>query len=120
MTLEEFKKKNKPKSDSKLNDFKDEIKNLIENKYSQTSICQFLKSKNVITKQSNLSQFIKRHFKELVQKTKDEAVAIVEEVEPRIQTQTPQKSTTGTSSLFKKSEVKSYEIVEPDYSKFHH
>lgn len=112
MTLEEFKKKNRPKRGSKLNDFKDEIKDLVESKYSQSAICQFLKSKNVITKQSNLSQFIKRHFKEPAES--------IEEPEPIRQVQTPQKPTTSTSSLFKKSEVKSYEIVEPDYSKFHH
>lgn len=119
MNIEEFKKKNKPKSASSLKKFEGEILELVNDGFSQESICQYLKSNGVTTKQSNLSQYLKRHFKVSVQKTKIEERKSVK-VEPIIQTQTPQKPTTSTSNLFKKSEVKSFEIVEPDYSKFNH
>lgn len=119
MNIEEFKKKNKPKKTSSLSKFKNEIKELIEDRFTQAAICEYLKSNGVVTKQSNLSQYLKRHFKETGQKTKTEAVESVK-IETTTQTKSPQKPTTSASNLLKKSEVKSYEIVEPDYSKFHH
>jgi hypothetical protein len=111
MDIDEFKKKYKPKKVSNLSRYKKEIKKLLEDDFSQESICQFLRFKGIVTKQSNLSQYLKRHLKG--QATIKKERVEIEKVESEIQTPPAQ-------SLFKKSEVKAYEIVEPDYSKYIH
>lgn len=116
MNLEEFKKKNKKlKNKSKLFDFKNEIIELITDGYSQESICEFLKENGVNAKQSNLSQFIKKltKAKKEIPKIEEEKIekAEVEEL------QEPQEPT-QKKSLLKTSNVKKFEIIEPDYSKF--
>ena len=107
MDLIAFKKKYKVKKISELHKFNSEISQLIEEGFSQKSICEFLRLNGVDAKQSNLSQYIKRQ--QQPKKVKEDL-----EIEKK---PTPQKTTTP-SNLFKKSEVKSFEIIEPDYSQF--
>lgn len=60
MTLEEFKKTEKKKRLSKLENFKNEIFELNNEGYSLKTIIRFLEKKGVKTCQSNLLSFLKR------------------------------------------------------------
>lgn len=60
MTIEEFKNKKKPKNPSVLDKYKTEILDLLNNGFSQMSICEFLEKNGVLTSQQNLSRYIKR------------------------------------------------------------
>jgi arginine repressor len=59
MKLEDFKNKKKPKNPSVLDKFKKEIIELVNDNYSQMSICEFLEKNGVKTSQQNLSRYIK-------------------------------------------------------------
>jgi arginine repressor len=117
MDLEEFKKKHKTKYKSKLFNFKIEILELITDGYSQESICKFLKENGVQTNQPSVSRFISKLTNE--QKIKKETFILKKE-NPETQEVVKEKpsETTQKKSLLKKSEIKNYEMVEPDYSKF--
>lgn len=60
MDIEEFKKKNKPKRASSLKDFESKILELVNDRFSQKSICEYLKSNGVKTTQQNVSRFCKK------------------------------------------------------------
>jgi arginine repressor len=123
MTLESFKKKNqKLKNKSKLFEFQNEIIELITDGYSQESICEFLQENGVKTNQPSVSRFVKKITKIEEPKKEDlkkedlktntslnEMKQIKEE-----NTQEPVQK----KSLLKTSNVKTFEIIEPDYSKF--
>ena len=59
MNIEEFRKKLKPKKTSNLKKFEVEIKELLDDGYSQKSICEYLKLNGVVTTQQNISRFCK-------------------------------------------------------------
>jgi arginine repressor len=59
MRLEDFKNKKKPKNPSALDKFRKEIIELVNDNYSQMSICEFLEKNGVKTSQQNLSRYIK-------------------------------------------------------------
>ena len=59
MKIEDFKKKMKPKKDSELKKFQNEILELIHAKYSHESISIFLNQNGVKTSRRNVSKFIK-------------------------------------------------------------
>jgi arginine repressor len=100
MKIEDFKKKKKPKNKSKLFDFKNEILQLIKDEYSQESICEFLKENGVQTKQSNISQFVKKLKK--TQEPKKE-IPKIEEKKASISTnEIKQESTPNTGIQFPK------------------
>jgi arginine repressor len=124
MKIEDFKKKQKAKSKSKLFNFKNEILELIRDEYSQESICEFLKENGVQTKQSNISQFLKKLKK--IQEPKKEDLKIEEKKstislnEIKQPKEEKSKEPEPKKSLLKTSNVKKFEIIEPDYSKFIH
>lgn len=112
MNIEEFRKKLKPKKTSNLKKFEVEIKELLDDGYSQKSICEYLKLNGIHISQPNLCRFIKKNSKSTTTATKKEEnyqKELVENEKVEIKKE---------SGLLKKSVVKSYEIVEPDYSKF--
>jgi hypothetical protein len=59
MRLEDFKNKKKPKNPSALDKFRKEIIELVNDNYSQMSICEFLSKNGVKTSQPNLCMYIK-------------------------------------------------------------
>lgn len=59
MDLIAFKKKYKVKKISELHKFNSEISQLIQEGFSQKSICEFLRSNGIKASQQNLSRFIK-------------------------------------------------------------
>jgi hypothetical protein len=59
MKLEDFKNKKKPKNPSALDKFRKEIIELVNDNYSQMSICEFLEKNGVKTSQPNLCMYIK-------------------------------------------------------------
>ncbi len=83
MTLEEFKAKNKPKYQSKLNKYNDEIMDLYESNLSQKTIVAFLKSKNIEVTQ----QCVSKHIKKLLEKSEDKnkTAPEVKTVEKKVQ-----------------------------------
>lgn len=112
MDIEEFRRKKRPKKTSNLKKFEVEIKELLNDGYSQLSICEFLKSNGINVTQPNLCRFIKKNSKsttKLPQK-KEENHQKESVVNDKVELK--------QSGLLKQSVVKNYEIVEPDYSKF--
>lgn len=61
MDLEEFKKKHKPKKASSLDDYKDEIFNLLNEKYSHENIAKYIRSEGTPTTRQNVTRWIKRN-----------------------------------------------------------
>ena len=124
MKIEEFKKRKKPKNKSKLFDFKIEIMELIRDEYSQESICEFLKENGVKSKQSNISKNLKK--KKKLQKPKEETPKIEEKKsnisinEMKQLKEEKSQEPAQKKSLLKTSNVKKFEIIEPDYSQFIH
>lgn len=122
MTLENFKKKNKPKKDSDLRKFQNEILELVGSKYSHESIAKFLEENGVKTTRRNVSKFIKKL--DTNQQTKKETFILKDK--NKIETEEIKKEISKENLLeenknklvLKTSNVKKFEIIEPNYSKF--
>jgi len=113
MDIEEFRRKKRPKKTSNLKKFETEIKELIDDGYSQLSICEFLKSNGINVTQPNLCRFIKKNSKSTIIK-----LPLKKEENHQKESVVNDKVEVKQSGLLKQSVVKNYEIVEPDYSKF--
>jgi len=115
MTLEQFKKKEKPKSKSKLLAFEKEILELINDNYSHRKIAEFLNANGVKTSRVNVTKWVNRNktkktviTQKVVTVEKPKAVEIQKE---NVENTNKKKK----KSLFKKSEnVEKNEILEAD------
>lgn len=119
MTVEQFKKSNKTKKESKLLKFKDEILELERERYSQNSIVEFLAMQGVKTTQSAISMFLYAIKKEEIE-------------EPKVRTSTAKKKDLKSNNKKSNNKKESFssllnlegtpkkpdDDIEPDYSKY--
>jgi len=110
MKLEDFKKKYKPKKVSYLNEYKNEIIELLEANYSHQAIVVFLKKNGIKTTRQNVSKWISKMNENYEVRNEIEVV--------KKTTSKKNKFVSSSSSLVMSSNVANNDIEEVDLSRY--